>query len=402
MANLDSKCEQEKCKVLSTILPPLYFGFGLKPSTSGSFVILVILLLLTTTMPAFSGNAYWFQVGVFANIGSVNVTGASVQIRTHVVLPNNPQAYTSFWVGLNLPNNAFIQVGYVSWGNVGGYPQRYWEYYPPTTASKGGGVFHGDYEGDEVGPNGTWYTYSLQSYGNVWSAYINGILDGSVNLGTSNSGGNTPYVVAEVSDTFTTHIILGPAEFRNLAYRDTNNVWHSVPSAEAYVGLGEGSGTLPSGVSNPYGLQVLGTNDWMAGSGLPQTYNGATMWSASATTTQQSQTYSEYTPQNVQTYSSNTVNMETSTPWVSPQFQYYLAIGLWAVAIVSILVFVWYFFHSRRPKSIQIKLDSVFVENHTQSLTHRPSQESTMFCNQCGSKITRDSKFCKECGSKQS
>jgi hypothetical protein len=118
---------------------------------------------------------------------------------------------------------------------------------------------------------------------------------------------------------------------------------------------------------------------------------------------QQSQTSEEYTPQNTQTYSSITqATMETSTIWNSSQLLYYLAIGLWAVAIIiTIVTLVWYFFYSRRPKSIQTKLDSVFTETHAQSLTKSPPQESMMFCNQCGSKITRDSKFCKECGAKQ-
>jgi predicted amidophosphoribosyltransferase len=36
-----------------------------------------------------------------------------------------------------------------------------------------------------------------------------------------------------------------------------------------------------------------------------------------------------------------------------------------------------------------------------QSSPRLGSQASTMFCNQCGAKITRDSKFCKECGAGQ-
>lgn len=213
---------------------------------------------------------------------SVDVTGASVQIRTHV--PSyDPNAYTSYWVGLDLPDDAFIQVGYVSWPSNAGYPQRFWEYFPPKAADVGDG-FHGDFEGQEVGPNGTWYTYSIESNGNTWYAYINGIVDGSYDLGASNSDGNTPYAVAEVEGAYVTNIPLGPVEFRNLEYRDTNSVWHNVSNAIAWMGYGVGSGALPPGTHFPYGLEVIGVNDWIAGTGLPTTYNNTSIWSDSGTT----------------------------------------------------------------------------------------------------------------------
>ena len=97
-------------------------------------------------------------------------------------------------------------------------------------------------------------------------------------LGIANSGGNTPYALAEVEEAYTTNVILGPAEFRNLAYRDTDYVWHNVSSATGYIGYGAGSGKLPSGENIPYGLRVLGVNDWLAGSGLPQNGIGQLVW----------------------------------------------------------------------------------------------------------------------------
>ena len=136
------------------------------------------------------------------------------------------------------------------------------------------------FDGDLVGPNGTWYTYSLQSNGNVWSTYVDGVLFGSVNLGVSNSGGNTPSAHAEVPGTLTTQIILGPVEFRDLAYRDTNNVWYNVSSATAYIGYGVGSDTVPSDAF-PYGIQLVGVNDWLAGTGpafVSQAGNGQLLW----------------------------------------------------------------------------------------------------------------------------
>lgn len=261
----------------------------------------------------------------------MNVTGARVEIMTHVPQPSDPNANTSFWVGLDLPNNAFIQVGYVSWAGTGGYPQRFWEYYPPNTASQGGGRFHGDFEGDEVGPNGRWYTYSMYSRGTVWSFYINGVLDGSYDIGVSNSGGDTLSAVAEVEGALTTHVILGPSEFRNFAFRDTDNVWHNVSAATGYVGLGAGSGTLPSSVSNPYGLQVLGTNDWLAGSGLPQIQNGQQLWDVSTQTTS--------TILHSQTVESSITQSSTSTVVYTPEVPFMGAYGSWiTVAIIGAIV----------------------------------------------------------------
>jgi hypothetical protein len=109
-------------------------------------------------------------------------------------------------------------------------------------------------------------------------------MDGSVNLGASNSGG-IPYALyafAELEDAYSTNIPLGPVEFRDLTYRDTNDMWHNVSEGLGWMGYGAGSAILPARASFPYGLEVLGVNDWIAGSGLPFTYNYTTIWSGSA------------------------------------------------------------------------------------------------------------------------
>jgi len=244
-------------------------------------LVLVFIVFLSPARPVSATGPYWFQVGAFMQSATrVDVTGASVQIRTRV--PSyNPNAYTSYWVGLVLSNGAFVQVGYVSWPANAGYPQRFWEYFPPNGADIGDG-FHGDSNGAPVGPNGTWYTYSIEGKGNTWYAYINGILDGSYDLGASNSGGNAPYAVAEVEQAYDTNIPLGPVEFRELEYRDMNNLWYNVSAAVAWMGYGLGSGTPPTGMNFPYGLEVIGNNDWIAGTGLPPTYNNTSIWTNSA------------------------------------------------------------------------------------------------------------------------
>lgn len=110
------------------------------------------------------------------------------------------------------------------------------------------------------------------------------MVEGSYDLGASSSGGYTPYAVAEVEGAYGTSIPLGPVQFRDLEYRDMSNVWHNVSDAVAWMCYGVGSGTLPAGVPFPYGLRVLGVNDWIAGTGLPITDNNTSIWSESAAT----------------------------------------------------------------------------------------------------------------------
>ena len=181
-----------------------------------------------------------------------------------------------------MTNDAFIQVGYHCLEATGA-PQWFWEYFPPHTASSGGGFAKGSMLDEEgpVGSDGSWHTYSLQSNGNTWYTYVDGVQVGYYDLAMSNSGGYTPFAFAEVAGVITTNIILGPVEFANLSYRDMNNVWHLAPEAFAWMGYGAGSGIPPAGMHFPYGLQVLGVNDWVAGSGLPMTDNYTTIWNGS-------------------------------------------------------------------------------------------------------------------------
>jgi hypothetical protein len=253
-----------------------------------------IVMILLVARPVMA-NPYWFQVGVFmlgsgAN-GEQTVTGASVRIRTHVPAAGVPQSQmrtaTAFWVGLDFPNDAFIQVGYHCL-EATGYPQWFWEYFPPKTASSGSGFSHGSTleQEQQVGPDGSWHTYMLQSSGDIWYTFVDGVQVGSYNLETADSGGHIPYAFAEVTEVVTTNIVLGPSEFANFSYRDTNNVWHLVTEAFVWMGYGAGSGVLSSGTIFPYGLKVLGVNHWIAGSGFPLTDNYTIIWKGSQVATQ--------------------------------------------------------------------------------------------------------------------
>src|SRR5208282_4392098 len=78
------------------------------------------------------------------------------------------------------------------------------------------------------------------------------------------------YAIAEAVGSETDNV-LGPVEFRNLSYRDTNLVWHAAPAALPYCCYGPSSATLPTSTPYPYGLwSIPGENNhWLAGSALP-------------------------------------------------------------------------------------------------------------------------------------
>ena len=231
-----------------------------------SVPVIAILLVLATTRPIVAAE-YSFQVLVHMS-GPTDVTGASVQIRVRFA-PLGAQADVVPWVGLSLPGNAFIQVGYSDM--MGKYPPTaFWEYFPPGTADTIG-YFQGG-QGSVVEPNGTWHSFSFYSVGNVWYSYVDNINMGSVNLGVDSSHGLTPYAAAEVPHTNSTGIVLGPIEFRDFTYRDVSGSWHNVSEAFGDLGFGFGSAPLPSGTRFPYGLEAIGINDWLAGSGLRQTF----------------------------------------------------------------------------------------------------------------------------------
>jgi len=231
---------------------------------------------------------YWFQVGAAAANPSGGygdrfdeaVTGARVEIR--VLSPQDllhPDTDLSYWVGLDLPNDAFIQVGYELDPMIqGGAATTFWEYFLPGTAKEGTGPFLGG-TGDTVGPNASWDTFTIENSRTRWSTYFGQQLMGSVDLGVSDSGSYGPYASAEVAGVNEADNILGPVEFRNLAYRDVNMGWHAAESAVAVCCYSVGSQNL-TGRNYPYGVVgVPGENNhWLAGSSVPYAAQGEYLW----------------------------------------------------------------------------------------------------------------------------
>jgi hypothetical protein len=197
--------------------------------------------------------------------GAATITGASVEIR--VLAPQeliDPSSDLSYWVGISLPNDAFIQAGQIVLRS-GFSPAIFWEYYPPETAREASAGFLG-YVLGSAGANGTWVKFRIETSDTIWSAYAGNQKLGSEDLKISTAIQRSVYAVAEIAATSRTDNILGPVEFRNLSYRDTSGMWHVAESGTAYIGLGAGSGSNCPHSSDSL-AEVPGVNNyWIAGS----------------------------------------------------------------------------------------------------------------------------------------
>ena len=91
----------------------------------------------------------------------------------------------------------------------------------------------------------------------------------------------------------------------------------------------------------------------------------------------------------------------------------YFLVLMCGLVIIVIGVIAYHVYGSKRRKeTVQTKLDSVMVQPQqplpvqqqplpSQTPSETVSPKGMMFCNQCGARITRESKFCKECGATQ-
>ncbi len=255
----------------------------------GLLAISLIASLLLLAAPA--GAGYWFQSGARAGAGSFPNGGASVSIQT-VTPQGGSSGSMAFWVGENLPNGAFIQVGYVVENETGDYPavctasgcsgiellnagdaEWFYEYFLPNE----NGSFMGRIGPDaSAGPSGTFHTYSFFSSGNTWHVDLDGNEIGNINLGVSSSGSDYPVALAEVANTESNTAQMKSVIFANLSAYEGGS-FLPVSSGYATISYGVGSDdTLP----NPYGVKEVGTrtNYFAVGSGLPLNTNNSRLW----------------------------------------------------------------------------------------------------------------------------
>jgi hypothetical protein len=218
-------------------------------------------------------------------------SGAAASIQT-VVPQLISDGSAAFWVGEDLANGAFIQIGYLVENQSGDYPslctqsgcsgyehltagdaEWFYEYFPSSSVD----AFLGGIGPDgSAGGNGAFNNYSFHSEGDNWYFEVNGKVVGNATLGTGLSGQNTPIAFGEIANTTTAAQEVNPVVFKNLMFY-INDEFLPVSQGYSYLGYGVGSS---SSIANPYGVQEVKNrvNNFLAGSGLPQPANGAQLW----------------------------------------------------------------------------------------------------------------------------
>ena len=238
---------------------------------------------------AFGG--YWFQFGVRGGQRTTFNNGASVNIQT-ITNQNLKTGSSGYWVGENLENGAFIQMGYLIENQSGVYPsicsmsgcggfenissgnaEWFYEYFPPSFSGSFLGVIGPD---GSAGKNGSINNYGFYANGSTWNLIFNGNIVGSVNLGTNTSGQNIPIAFGELANASNSDTVLKDVIFNNLKFYYNGN-FLLVPNGYNYIGYGEGSKT---NIQNPYGVKEIGNkiNYFEVGSGLPQDPNNTRLW----------------------------------------------------------------------------------------------------------------------------
>ncbi len=234
---------------------------------------------------------YWFQSGARAGSESNHNAGASVEIQTVT-----PQTLSSgsmaFWTGENLPNGAFVQVGYVIENQTGDYPtnctmsgcsgseflkagdaQWFFEYFLPGSNDTFLGTTGPD---GSAGPSGSFNKYSFSAVGDRWYFYFNSKQIGYADIGVSDSGPYAPVALGELANTSNSKTVMNKVLFSNLsAY--IGGKFLPVPNGYGAINYGVGSKT---NLANPYGVQEFGTriNYFEVGSGLPLNTNNTRLW----------------------------------------------------------------------------------------------------------------------------
>ncbi len=239
------------------------------------------------------------QAGAWGDEASIGNMGVRTEIRTHVYVLNEQDLGDSFWVGDDLDNGGFIQFGFqiespgsycVRGQVVGGAHECsktdtltdadvrwFWEYFPNL---KGGDFYYAAGAFGSVGSNGTWHQYTITpSAAGGWVFLLDGNQVDSIGFHWTHSK-HRVYVVAEKVSSSTSPGLLGPVEFRNVAYLKGDG-WHGVSQLYVLRGCGVSQNC---GSSVPYGVQLKGPNYIVAGSGQGLLKTGSLLWMKHGTT----------------------------------------------------------------------------------------------------------------------
>ncbi|MGC8479220.1 MAG: hypothetical protein ACP5M9_00930 [Candidatus Micrarchaeia archaeon] len=251
----------------------------------------MIAFIALTSMPGIVFGGYWFQFGARGGQYTTLNNGASVNIQT-VVNQNIKSGSSGYWIGENLANGAFLQIGYLIENQSGVYPsfcnvsgcggyqnltkgnaEWFYEYFPPSFSQSFLGAIGPD---GSAGKNGTINNYRFYVNGTIWNFVFDGRIVGNITLGSNNSGQNIPLAFGELANTSNSNTFLKPVIFSNLSFYK-NGVFLQVPHGYTYIGYGEGSQT---DLANPYGIQEIGNrvNYFEVGSDLIQYPDNTKLW----------------------------------------------------------------------------------------------------------------------------
>jgi hypothetical protein len=253
------------------------------------FLALLFLLVIVPNVRAFT---YELQVGAWADDGSIGNRGVSVEIRTHIY-NTNQGGFQYFWVGDNLNNGAFIQLGYIyepgyyclsgQWvggtftcqgdsDHIGGSDARWeWQYWSNENERD---FSYAKGSADSAGLNGTWHKYTIEpnSQGG-WSFLVDDQEVSRISYTTSASR-DSAYFVAEKGGNSPNFGQLGPVEFRNSAYLKDDG-WHYARALYARVGCAVNTSCS---IVNPYGVASHGSGAVIAGSAVHQPIDHDLLW----------------------------------------------------------------------------------------------------------------------------
>jgi len=223
--------------------------------------------------------------------------GVRAEIRTRITPPTGQVLASSFWVGDNLQNGAFVQFGYqittpgayclyahvvgeqgncLGSSDILGYGDArwFWQYWANRAVND---FYYATGSANSAGSDGSWHSYQISpNADNGWNFVLDGHTVWSFNTFQAAKSRDPAYMVAEeITGTQSASGTLGPVEFRSLSYWSDQN-WQPVTSLEAISGCG---GVTPNcGISIPYGVTVLGANDIIAGTGEELTQAGSLLW----------------------------------------------------------------------------------------------------------------------------
>src|SRR5208337_364877 len=153
---------------------------------------LMVISLAISPATVHAMTYYTIKAGDWGDISSIGNTGVQVQIRTHIYSIGGDD-WDSYWVGTDLSNGAFIQVGYLydpgagclegfgttstpqhctgSTDEIGPSDARwFWQYWPNGSQN----VFYwGIGPRNSAGVNGTWHTYTIEpNSANYWTIVV--------------------------------------------------------------------------------------------------------------------------------------------------------------------------------------------------------------------------------------